>query len=158
MKTSFLLSVLLFVLVGLSACKKDKADDGIKIQKSMSFDIDTVYDINDLDTVMYQIFSDATDSTFELGCLDGPKGSLGLMFNRDITVGTYQFGENGTRPFMIYNDDPSIGPYLVINGSVTILEHDMVNRIIKGTFQGQVNNQNINGTRTISNGQFWTNY
>lgn len=99
-----------------------------------------------------------SDQTMFVSADDGStREGLTLTFPTDLEPGTYQFQDTGD--FRALYDPMFISsPYMSGSGTLTIEEHDLTNKFIKGTFDYDAVDHNDEVMNSISSGSFQGTY
>jgi hypothetical protein len=87
--------------------------------------------------------------------------SLVIFMPANITAGTYAMDFNSGMYFGAYSTDAADPTKVLLaigNGSLTILENDVTNRRMRGTFSFTAKSQTNSNSATVTNGYFAANY
>lgn len=84
--------------------------------------------------------------------------SVGLYMPDSVAAGTYAMNFADGKYFAMYNPDPSTVLLSIGNGSLTVIENDMVKKHISGNFSFVAKSEIGGSSSTVSNGYFSVDY
>lgn len=156
----FIYTTLILATCVVFSCKKKENTPSKYYGTIIEFDIDSCALMEDSAFLITQLNN--TDTTIG-GYSNSSHKYNGLCFlqmNKNISIGSYSLDASNITGinFSFYDNDPNLGPFLPLNGNLTILEHDLVNHNIKGTFYATLQESNNGIIRNISNGHFQFHY
>jgi len=113
--------------------------------------------VDSVDWVAAQVVVDQSTGILAIGGISGQQ-SLGVYMPATVAPGTYAMDLNAGVYFGSYNPTTAKPLFAIGNGSLTILENDVVNKRIKGNFSFIAKSQTDSSSATISDGYFSVSY
>lgn len=161
MKKLPLIALALLSVSALNSCKKEKKSDtqtattGTPSLQSLAFKLNgTTYAVSASQMVQH------TSGKIFISTSSNPNESISISVSDTLTVGSYNFGPNGSDAFrMFYTPDNYATAYTSVSGTGTIVSHDMANNKIQATFSCMlVSNGTTPDTIYVTNGELNKSY